>query len=75
MGRAQRNPSFAIQSNRSGGFRGACHRARIRATRWLYPPYEIIPLTLPSRADHGLRGQHGLHDEAAGAGVHDADGA
>jgi hypothetical protein len=22
--------------------RGACHRARIRATRWLSPPYDFI---------------------------------
>jgi len=23
------------------GFRGACHRARIRATRWLHPGYDV----------------------------------
>src|SRR6202142_2976801 len=27
-------------SARRPGFRGACHRARIRATRWLHPGYD-----------------------------------
>jgi hypothetical protein len=32
----------ASQSGAVGpGFRGACHRARIRATRWLNPDYGV----------------------------------
>jgi uncharacterized protein len=33
----------AIRDRRraSPGFRGACHRARIRATRWLHPGYDV----------------------------------
>jgi len=33
----------AIRGRRrvSPGFRGACHRARIRATRWLHPGYDV----------------------------------
>jgi len=38
-GGAQRHPSIAARNG--DGFRGACHRARIRATRWLYPSYEV----------------------------------
>jgi hypothetical protein len=35
---AKRNPGSAGQQD-GPGFRGACHRARIRATRWLHPGY------------------------------------
>jgi hypothetical protein len=42
MGRAQRNPSLLLPRMQSDGFRKARHRARVRATRWLYPSYALI---------------------------------
>jgi hypothetical protein len=39
MGRAKRNPSSLFGVAGVGGYRGACHRARLRATRWLHPSY------------------------------------
>jgi hypothetical protein len=35
----QRNPGLLDAPCNGPGFRGACHRARIRATRWLHPGY------------------------------------
>ena len=45
---------------------------RATADKPLCPPYEI---NQPSRPDQRFRGQHRLHHEAAGAGIHHADGA
>src|SRR6202048_1901396 len=38
-------PPYSFQSHRRWWARGACHRARVRATRWLCPPY-TLPATL-----------------------------
>jgi hypothetical protein len=46
------------------GFRGACHRARIRATRWLHPGYSAkragksarLPLRFANRATDQVKG-------------------
>jgi hypothetical protein len=39
--------------------RGACHRARVRATRWLCPPYALTRLRiLAARCVRGLRLDH-----------------
>src|ERR1700733_15340756 len=38
-----RNPSPAARyGHHLDGYRGVYHRARIRATRWLYPPYGYL---------------------------------
>ena len=37
------------------GFRGACHRARIRATRWLHPGYVLVRLIPEQSAKQSTR--------------------
>src|SRR5688572_5220221 len=37
-GWVERSDTHHPSAHATDGFRGACHRARVRATRWLYPP-------------------------------------
>src|SRR5262245_44400559 len=39
VGWVERSEAHQCAGGEGDGFRGACHRARVRATRWLYPSY------------------------------------